>query len=300
MAKTWRPVRRARRIPRRKRQYGMRRMKPLKGFTRLQSSTIRRAVGQSEETKYQATELQVNRFIDPAIHSPGIDMLPLVPKVALGTGENQRVGRKISPVRCRVNINVSFAQSNPGASNPPAEQQRAQHIYVVMYVLRSKSYKNYYQWQSSPNWANILDNGDGTSVPCGYQVGTPAFWTLDSRYLSKPVESSEYTLIKKRIVKLTKNVGMIDTGVAGNSQMPNLPNTSYRGSFSYKLPALQYDDTNSTQFQGYPTNSNVILAVGWCYADNQGTYDVDADGNPTQVASSVSLTAVNHVWYKDG
>lgn len=293
-------VRRANRRPRRARQYGMRKMKPLKGFSRLQSATIRRAIGLSEETKYQATTLQLNRFLDPAIHTPGTDMLPLVPKIAVGTGENQRIGRKVTPVRCRVAVNLSFAQTNPGAPTPPAEQQRSQNIYAVMYVLRSKSYKNFYQWEQSPNWANILDNGDGTSVPCGYQAGATPFWTLDASYLSKPIESSEYTLIAKRIVKLTKNVGMIDAGVAGNSQVPNLVNTSYRGSFSYKLPTLQYDDTNSVQFQGYPTNANVILAVGWCYADNQGTYDVDAEGNPVAPYSALSLTAVNHVWYKDG
>lgn len=300
LGRGWRPVRRNRRRPQRKRNYGLRKSKALRGFTKLQSATIRRAIGQSEETKYNATVLQLNRFIDPAIHSPGIDMLPLVPKIATGTQENQRIGRKITPVRCRVNVNVAFAQSNPGSQNPDPTMSRAGQIHVVMYVLRSKSYKNYYQWSQSPNWSYLLDNGDGTSVPCGYQAGVSPFWTLDNSYLSKPIESSEYTLIKKRVIKLTKNVGMTDTGVAGNSQVPNLPSTSYSGSFTYKLPTLQYDDTNNVLFQGYPTNSNVIIAFGWCYADNMGTYDVDAEGNPLAPASQVSITAVNHVWYKDG
>lgn len=292
-------VRRNRRRPVRRRQYRGKALKPFKGFTKQQTLSIRKAIGHSEETKYQATVLQQNRFLDPAIHSPGIDMLPLVPKVALGTQENQRIGRKISPTKCRVELNVSFAQTNPGGTNTDT-QNRAENIYVVMYVLRSKSYKNYYQWSQSPNWMNLLDNGDGTSVPFGYETGTPAFWTVDTTYMSKPVETSEYTLIRKRIVKLTKNVGAIDSGVAGNSQVPNLVNTSYRGSFSYKLPTLQYDDTNTDQFQGYPSNANVVLAVGWCYADNMGTYDVDSTGNPLSPASSLTLTAVNHIWYKDG
>lgn len=285
--------------PRRVRCYGKSKVKALRGFSKAQSQSIRRAIGRTEETKYNASTLQVNRFLDPAIHSPGIDMIPLVPKIATGTAENQRIGRKVTPTRCRLDVNVSFAQTNPGAVAAPASQQRSQNIYVVMYVLRSKAYKNYYQWSQSPNWENLLDNGDGTSVPCGYQTGATPFWTLTSEYLSKPVESSEYTLLSKRIIKLTKNVGMIDSGVAGNSQVPNMLNTSYRGSFSYKLPTLQYDDTNAVQFQGYPTNSNVIFALGWCYADNMGTFDVDAEGNPLAPDSSVSLTAVNHVWYKD-
>lgn len=287
--------------PVRRRQYGGKRSKPLKGFTRLQSRTIRRAIGHSEETKYQATILATNQGLDPAIHTPGTDCMPLVPKIVVGTGESQRVGRKITPTRCRVDISASFVQSNVGAVSPPPYQQYAQHIYVVMYIVRSKQFKNWQQWSQSTNWQNLLDNGDGTSVPFGYEI-TPTtggpFWTADTRFLQKPIETSEYTLIRKKVVKLTKNVGPTDSGVAGSAPMPNLPSTSWRGSFSYKLPQLEWDDTNAGN-GGYPSNANVMLMVGWVYADNLGTYYL-VSGDPQAPDSALSITATNHIFYKDG
>lgn len=297
-------VRRYNRRPRRARRYGKRKTNALRGFTKQQTISLKRAIGRSEETKYQATVLCANQGLDPAIHTPGTDCLPLVPKILAGTGENQRVGRRVTPVRCKVDVNVSFTQSNLGLqpAGPPAYQSYAQHIYVVMFIVRSKSYKNYYQWSLSQNWQNLLDNGDGTSVPFGYEitpsVGSP-FWTADTRSLQKPIETSEYTLIRKKVVKLTKNVGMIDSGITGQSQMPNLPSVSYRGSFSYKLPALEWDDTQ-TAFGSYPTNANVMLMVGWCYGDNLGTYYFTGENVPSPPDSILSLTATNHIFFKDG
>lgn len=299
-----RVIRRGRR-PVRRRNYGKSKMKPLKGFNRLQSKTIRRALGRNEETKYSAIQLAYNNQVDPAIHTPGTDMLPLVPKLVLGTQENQRVGRKVTPTKCRVDINLGFAQTNVGGTSAPQYQDYANQVYVVLYLLRSKPYKNWQQFVASQSWANLIDNGDGTSTSFGYQVtpaGGAAFWTADTRDLQKPIETSEYTLLQKRIVKLTKNYGTIDQGLAAGSGLggqPNMPQTSYRGSMTYRLPELQYDDTDSNM-GGYPTNANLMLAIGWCYADNLGTYGIDATGTPFPPNQLINWTVRNHVWYKDG
>lgn len=80
---------------------------------------------------------------------------------------------------------------------------------------------------------------------------------------------------------------------------PNLPTTSYRGSFVYSLPELQYDDSD-TATGGYPTNANIMLAIGYCYADNLGTYGIDAAGVAFPPDQMISWTVRNHVWFKDG
>lgn len=298
-------ITRVRRVVRRRRRpvYRGKKRPTLKGFTALQSRSIRRVIGQSEETKYWSKDLLVNQKLDPAIHSPGTDIVPLVPVPVQGTAENERVGRKITPTKCRVDVSVAFAQTNPGGTSAPQSQSWANQIYVCMYILRSKTYKNYQQFTQSTQWNSLLDNGNGNSTSFGYLVtpsSGPAFWAADTRDLMKPIETTEFALLKKKVVKLTKNVGMIDTGVAGNAQMPNLPQTSYRGSFSYKLPQLEFDDTASGAYAGYPTNSTVVLAIGWCYADNLGTYGIDATDNQFPVDQMISVSARNHVWYKDG
>lgn len=272
----------------------------LKGFTALQTRTLMRAIHRSDETKYFARDLLVNMQLDPAIHSPATggstigDIVPLVPNVGLGTGESQRVGRTIKPVKCRVDINIGFCQKNVGDSVVDS-QQWANQVYVVMYILSSKKYKNWNDFSASTQWQALLDNGDSTTSPFGKLNGT--VWQSDVRDLMKPVETTEFTLLRKKVVKLTKNVGPIDQGVPGNSQVPNLPTTSYRGSFSYKLPELKYDDTSESA-AGFPTNSNVMLAIGYCYADNLYTYNISG-GDIVQVSPIVSATARSHVWYKD-
>lgn len=271
----------------------------LKGFTALQSKSLLNAIGRSDETKYYAKDLLVNQVLDGAIHTPGTDMVPLVPPVVAGTGESQRVGRKISPVKCRVDVNVAFRQPNIGGDQMPS-MSYANQIYVAVYVLRSKVYKNWAQFAASSQYLRLLDNGDSTSISFGSQIGSPPFWATDARDIMKPIETSEFTLVKKRIIKLTKNVGLVDIGASTSApaaQMPNLQTTSYRGSFTYKLPQLQYDDTNP-DLSGFPSNNNTFLAIGYCYADNNALEWL-VSGNPVPPDDIISVSARNHVWYKD-
>lgn len=292
-------VRRRRRIIRRR--IVRRRVLPKKTLRRV----VKQQIMRNEETKYNATQLCLNRTIDPAIHTPGQDCFPLVPKIPQGNDYYQRNGRKVMPTRCKVDVSLAFSQPNPGQT-PPAFSQYAQQIYVVIYLLKSKAEDNWFRFAQSTDYMGLLDNGDGTYAPFGELVTPPApastFWTADTSFLQRPIDNTEFTLLQRKVVKLTKNVGNIDTGVAGNSQVPNLPTSSWSGSFYYKLPTLNYDDstTGVTLNGGYPTNTNVFMAVGWCYADNNGTYYTDATVStqmpPDQI---VSVTARSHVWYKD-
>lgn len=271
----------------------------LKGFSAQQTRTLLSAIGRNDETKYYAKDLLVNQALDAAIHTPGTDMVPLVPPIVAGTGESQRVGRTVAPTKCRVDINVAFRQSNLGTENLPSESY-ANQIYVAMYVLRSKVYKNWNQFQASTQYLRLLDNGDSTSTSFGYQTGTPPVWTADARDLMKPIETSEFTLLRKRIVKLTKNSGLVDSGPSATMATaftPNLQTTSYKGSFTYKLPKLQYDDTN-TDMNGFPTNTAVFLAVGYTYADNN-SFIWYAGGGPVAADDAITVSVRNHVWYKD-
>lgn len=292
------------RLKNRRRRRGARQIRSkqtvLKGFTALQSKTIMRAIHRSDETKYYARDILVNYRLDPAIHTPATgastlgDQVSLVPPIPLGTGESARIGRTVKPVKCRVDVSIGFPQINPGGT-PTADQSWANQVYVVMYILSSKKYKNWVDYGASSQWKSLLDNGDSTTSSFGYQPPGMSVWASDTRDLMKPVETTEFTLLRKKVVKLTKNTGTIDNGPLPN--VPNLASTCYRGSFSYKLPELKFDDTNEAA-AGFPTNSNVFLAIGYCYADNNATYNL-AGGDIVQVAPIVCATARAHVWYKD-
>lgn len=273
---------------------------PLKGFTAQQSNTIRRAIKGKEETKYYAQQLALNQLVDPAIHTPGTDIMPLVPRISKGTDEFQRVGRKVTPSKCRVDVALTFPDIEQG-NTLPSNLHNAAEIYAVMYVLRSKVIKNWDTYATTTEYQNLLDNGQGESQAFGFiqNPGTPSsFWTTNSSFLQYPIESSHYTLIKKRVVKLVRNTGgMFD----GAGWATNSPQSAWRGSFSYKLPTLYYDDTALAVPITYPTNVNVMLAVGYVFANNLNAEGIDKDGNETQFVPPqlLSITVRNHVWYKD-
>lgn len=275
----------------------------LKGFTKAQSNTIMRAIGRKEETKYIATQIADNSWLDAPIHTPGTDILPLVPAITPGTGEFQRVGRKVTPTKCRVDVTLSFPQYDLGTTSPDITASQANAIYVVMYILRSKNYKcwNEYLNASSPEWNYLLDDGAGNSVPFGYLVtpsSGPSFLATKNTFLQYPIESSHYTLVRKKIVKLTRNQGFVRSAISGEA--PNMPQSFWRGSFTYKLPKLIYDDTERSPTNGFPANANLMLAVGYTFQDNLWSQDqVTAGGTSQSSLPLLSLTARSHVWYKD-
>lgn len=253
-------------------------------------SRVTKALLRGEETKYIATQLWDKATLDGAIHSIGLpatnsDVMPLVPKIDVGALEHQRVGRKVQPVKACVDLNLSFTMNG----DPPFTQG-TQQFYVYVYLLRHKVWKNYGKMQTDGSaYKNFADNGDGTSTSFGLQDGS-GNWYTNMTVFQKPVESSQVTQIKRIRVKLTKNQGIINGSAVPNA-VTNLQTTSYSGRFYYKLPKLVYDDTDTTT-QGYPTSSNVFIAIGSALADNM-------DGQSSTVAGLVSVTGRQHVWFKD-
>lgn len=274
-----------------RRQYGGKRKGGLKGFTKVQANTIRKAIGRSEETKYYANQLMFNAQLDAAIHTPGVDVVPLVPQIRPGTAENQRDGRRVTPTKCYVDLNVTFNQVVTGPSTPNPAIVTARELYVVIYLLRSKTYKNWQQWLAapSPQTNYLLDDGAGNSVPFGYNDPTLGF-IADTRFLSYPVDVSEFTQVKKKIVKLVRNDGIMN-GTTGAVASPNLPQSSWRGRFYYRLPKLIYDDSAAVT-GGFPTNNCTIMAIGYCNSDNGTT--VVPDG-----FDAITVTARAHYFFKD-
>lgn len=251
---------------------------------------VKRAIKSAEETKYISTQLWDKATLDGAIHSVGIpgtnsDIMPLVPAIPVGALESQRIGRKVTPTKACVDINLSFVMN----SDPPLVQG-TQQIYVYVYLLRAKTWRNYGKMQTDGSIIkHLADNGDGSSGPFGL-LDSSSNWYTNMTVFQKPTESSVVTQLKRVRVKLTKNQGIINGSAVPNA-VTNLPSTSYSGRFYYKLPKLSYDDSDGTD-QAYPTNCNVFIAVGGAFADN--TDGLSSAGQPF-----ISITGRQHVWFKD-
>lgn len=253
-------------------------------------SAVTKIIKSKEETKYIATQLWDKATLDGAIHSIGTpgtnsDIMPLVPAIPVGALENQRIGRKVTPTKACVDLSLSFTMNGD-----PPYAQATQHLYVYVYMLRAKTFKNYGKMQTDGSIIKYLaDNGDGTSVPFGLQDGS-GNWYTNMTVFQRPIEASVVTQLRRVRVKLTKNQGIINGSAVPNA-VTNLHTTSYSGRFYYKLPTLIYNDSDAAD-QAYPSNVNVFIAIGSALADNQ-------DGLTSSVGGLVSVTGRQHVWFKD-
>lgn len=272
-----------------KRGYGGKAKKPYKGFSAVQSKTIARAIGHREETKYFAQQLAENLALDPAIHTMGTDVLPLAPVITVGTGEHQRVGRQCQPFKNYIDVVATFNQQSIN-SNPAIVTAR--EIYVAMYILAPKQQKTWTQYQADgDNLLQLLDNGDGTAVQFGAPDGSGGY-TTNTKFLSYPIESTRHRLIRKKVIKLVRNDGGMNTGTTPNTST-NLTSSVWKGRFYFRLPKLTYDDSASSTLHGYPANTCPVMMFGYANADNGTTIQPDPGYN------ALSITARLHCWFKD-
>lgn len=283
-----------------------------KGLTKSQKQQVKAIVSRQEETKYHAEQLLtkyqldwgIHTYADPAAGTPNGDILPLVPSIMEGDGSWQRSGAKVKPTKCRVDVEVSIAENPLGLT--PITPFTAD-IYVVMYLLRSKTFKNYRQFVEATKAGDfigdLLNNGDGTSKYFGNAmlIGSPPTSIVYSNAtdLQLPVNSKYFTLVKKKIVRLTKNAGLSYGDGVPNA--PNLGKSSWRGSFTYTLPTLTYDEyAQNTQYVGpYPTNNCTFLAIGSALANGLDSLTYQNGEVSGVLGNPMLLNVRNHVWYKD-
>lgn len=280
---------------------------PVKISKKLRTA-VTKIVRGNEETKYHSEVILSKATLDWGIHTPWSptsigDTMPLVPRIAQGDGNFQRVGSKVRPVRCRVDVECAIAEVANGLTPVGAYTN---DIYVVMYILRPRTSKNFLQFTASlaPAYTDeLLDNGDGTSKAFGngIVIGGTSYVYSNSADLQLPVNKEYFTLVKRVVVRLVKNTG--STNSDGSGTYPNVSKngSSYRGSFTYKLPMLQYDDDpKMSAFTGsYPTNTNMVLCVGAALANGCDSIQYLSGEASSILPNPIQLNVRTHFWYKD-
>lgn len=283
--------------------------KPAK-LTKPVQKAVQRMINRKDETKYHAEQLLMKQSLDWGIHTPWTpssigDTMPLVPRIVQGDGSFQRIGSKVRPTKCRVDIECALIESAIGL---PPQNQYTDDIYVVMYMLRPKTSKNFQQFTNLATPVagaytdELLDNGDGTSKAFGYvtSIGGTPFVYSNASDLQLPVNTEYFTQIRRKVVRLVKNAGSTN---GDGSNYPNVTKggSSWRGSFTYKLPTLRYDDDGKTSSLngGYPTNSNMVLCIGAALANGCDSLQYTGGEPGSILPNPVQLNVRTHYWYKD-
>jgi len=260
--------------------------KPTKALTQAITKVVRRQAETKMVSWYNGpvpsngTYAQAAYVIqNPQIATNASDILRLIPRVFPGTGDNQRIGEKITPVS--LNLQGTVMVNIPNISPPGAVAGVTTDIYVVIYILQHVTLKSYAALQASNDFTQLLRTGEYPVPPATAPPATVGFTghVWDSQM---PVEDAYYRLLKKKKYRLRyagKNPAMGGTDLPNNTWL-SVPNcVSYRSEFNMNLTKylpkkLLYPET--VDASGNPTgtdpsNSSLFMCMG-CYQGN-GTVD---------------------------
>jgi len=228
---------------------------------------IKKVIASESETKYRNEDPLINALFNSAIASTN-ELYACIPRVERGDEAHMRIGNSITPKTCKIKGTISCAFDTLTSD-----------VMVVMYVFTSVKFKFYPDLQANFNVANMLDNGNGSTIsPTGSMH-------VMNNY---PADKQHIRLLAKKSFHLQKGYGSqnggssTETGVGGGSQ------TIRNFDIKIKCPkTLKYDDDNGGR---YPTNFSPVVGFGYYHTD--GT-------SPDALSRVVCVNLSSQLYYDD-
>ncbi|AUM61779.1 putative Rep [uncultured virus] len=252
------------------------RVKRLGGRKGALKRMVQKMISRNQETKYVATNLDASGndmgplwYVKPIFTALG-DVKPAVPVLTEGTGDYQRVGSKVRPVKCSVSIKASFQGYDLSANE----------LMCVIYYGTDKANKTWQGGNIPLQTSSILNKGDGTNKQ----------WTGLLSDLNYPVDKNLFNL-KRKVFRLSKTGGNLNSDIGGSNNGA-FSTSNGRSEFStllrFKAPkTLIYNNDVDT----YPSNWGPFYYIGFCHADGSGLTMYDS--------KLVNVASRCHMWYKD-
>jgi len=244
------------------------------GTLTLMKSVAERVVNRELETKFVTVSQNGENFNSRIFLSSEFrTLIPALEQAPAGTvpGDWQRVGNNISPISCKTHFTVSLYP-----------RLQSVDIIVVLYCLKRKQNKNFIDLLNAVT-------GQPQLLKTGTSTETTYFSGLVNE-IALPINNDEYTLLNKKVFRLSKNVG-VPNGESATGMSPNIPGHSSK-SFTIvtKLPQkLCYKPGVLTA--SYPENDAPFWVLGYAHAD--GTT------NPDTAYTDVNVSYSTQMFYKD-
>lgn len=228
-----------------------------KGKTRL-TKAIARALDRRVETKVQT--YTGDQYFNSAISSVS-EMYNLIPTIAQGYGDSQRIGQKIRMKFLKFKGMLSYETAIGTSNNLP--------IYATIFIFSDKIQRSS---NAVPNSANLLAS-----------AGQPTQWdgTITTSLL--PFNTEDFVLIKRKTVRLSYNwaPGNSSTGLVD-------PTRPLQRMVSFKIPVYNKICDYESSSANLPQNCNYRFAIGF----TQYT-------NTVQTAAPLRFQYTTTCYYKD-
>lgn len=254
-----------------------RRYQPKRGAAKgAFAAKVNNVINRSRETKL-AIGPPINYSTNDTLeqftaHSSAItstaELYMLIPAVAQGTNDNQRIGNVIQPVSLTSKVNICVtSRQDPSVS-----------IWAHIFFLTAKAVKD---WRNTPSVPilTLMNKGDGTNV--GFD-GT-------SYNAMFPINKSEFTVIAHKRILLQKGANNPNTAFAA-TETPSSDTFKYWANFSQKI-TLPKELTYLDAVQARPTNSFPFMCMGFTATDQHG------DSAPLTL--QLRVQGQNHLYFKD-
>jgi len=212
-----------------------------------------------------------NQFISSNV----TDIHRLIPIIQQGTGDNQRLGTRITPTSLIVRGNVQVNKSALQSTSAPQER------FAVIYVLQHVTLKDYNSLRVSNNFGAMLETGDQST----------ASFMGDTMSMYLPVAKQNYRLLAKKIIPL-RWAGVISPGTAPVS-IANAHN--YSVNFTFNLTKHLPKTIVYPEGTGIPNPTNTSMFMCVAYANQ--LWDVTTPQPAATVG--VDMTYVSMLSYKD-
>lgn len=244
-------------------------------------------------TTARATGIYGNRgwaIQNSTITGNNTDILQLIPFVAQGTDDMNRIGQRIQPVSLTVKGSLRIKLAQITNSYVPAD------INVYIFVLQHVSMKDYTTLYNNNDFTQLLDVGDTT-------IGTVA-WKGDPQNPGMPVTKQYYRVLQRKVVKL-RYAGANLYGVPPPPIQPmgvSIANShTHYADFSLNLTkhipkTLMYPESGPlipALVGNTPTNSSLFMAMGYVDWTNP------SDTNNNVTTSVLEQTYVSQLKFKD-
>lgn len=211
-------------------------------------SEVRRQV----ETKY-VNELTLAPLAVAQYQSTPAGLYRMLPQMAQGPNDNQRIGNKVSPVKARTFFTFYFQSSNSQAN-------WVNDLEVNFMILKAKGYDSEQSRLSIPG-DSLLKNGQGgTEDPSLANVGNQQ--TALVRKNMYPVNTDLYSVLLRKTFVMRKGPGNQNTAPAGGEIAPTgVPayEDCYKFTYDWVPPTLEYN----RQLDLLPQAHNPV-AICWC------------------------------------
>lgn len=216
-----------------------------KNLVTLIKSVVTKAGEKKMVTDYLPASIGNNMTVFNATVNSTADYYPVIPAISQGVGENQRVGNRITPTSCYMDLVVSIR----------CDTATSAHITPRVFVVSDKSVKSQ-SLQAEINFTSLLDGG-----------GSPQSYLADLKSALTPLNTLQFTKHHDKQFMLAKTyaTGPTLANINVGDQYDVSSVITRRMRLKIPLPKTLLYDNN---LDIWPSNAAVWFAIGFTNMTN--------------------------------